>query len=1131
MGSLYLPYLRLAIITASFVLGAVRLDAAMAFRKQLTIDNTRVSGASDHFGLPVLVSLQSDPDLQANVSSASGFDIQFRAADGIQILSHEIESYDAVTGTLVAWVRIPRLRFDADTVFYIYYGDSGVTCSLESPESLWDRNYSGVWHLAEDPSTAAPQITDSSFFGNHGTSGGGMTTGDQVAGKISGSLDFDGIDDLVDAGSAAILDDLGPLTMSAWIQPRTAGGNSAANIVSKYGASSVGRWFLEIDNTAPEVNAFEFNKNYSSASVRRVSNNNVVSYGAWQYVTVTWGGSEIGTNIRIFKNGAELAYQASGNGTLPADSDAAYSFYLGNRLAADFGFDGLLDEIRLSRVIRSDGWIQTSFNNQNIPTKDAACTNTSFICVGAQGALPAPFTNVSAPSGLNTAGAKDGGLAWGDFKNDGCLDVLVNTDDATLGTRLYMQDNSGSCDGTFTDVSACLAPGLVNVRERSVIWGDVNNDGFLDFARNTSSPDIEIYLNNGAGVSGCGAAWTIFGAGGTPSQILDASSQPFQFNSEGLGFIDYDADGDLDLMADQDGGISIFENVAGAFSYVATPALPATQAGKSDYTAVADIDVDGDVDILNRRGSSPDLYLNDANAGTFTAGTFDEAATNGNKGGIATCDLDDDGDFDLFWTDAGVSQIWEQTGVGSASFTARGVPAGILGNIDGVACGDVDNDGDLDLMLTSDGNDQLFRNDGAFTFTDISPAGFGVDNGEATAFGDYDRDGDVDILINQNTANELWRNETNNNGYLVIRALHDAGGADRDAIGATIRLLDCGLSPVSGVREVNGGRGHGSQDPAYVHMGLLTCGSSRGPNSTYVVEVRFLDGAVVRRAVTPAAISGYQLLVVRNTDSDNIVACTTAVELVSFDAHGGDSSVVLEWETGAEVDNLGFHVYRSASEAGPFERINTSLIPGLGSSPSGARYRFVDRDVTNGTSYFYELEDIETTGSLERHGPVVATPQSGLARPPESFVPGTDGEALPPRVVYGDPNATSLTVRQRGRRQLELELRVSGFNATPLEDGSVRVEIPGFAMDDEISLPVRRAWVDALASNDVEIVSIRANQVESFSLRPAEAEVPEVVAASSGTVRLEQGRRLARTFAGDGLSPSHASRILDIAIL
>ena len=55
-------------------------------------------------------------------------------------------------------------------------------------------------------------------------------------------------------------------------------------------------------------------------------------------------------------------------------------------------------------------------------------------------------------------------------------------------------------------------------------------------------------------------------------------------------------------------------------------------------------------------------------------------------------------------------------------------------------------------------------------------------------------------------------------------------------------------------------------------------------------------------------------------------SATTAVELMSFSAVPGDSSVVHQWQTGSELDNLGFHLYRGPSADGPWTRITASMI-------------------------------------------------------------------------------------------------------------------------------------------------------------------------------------------------------------
>ena len=100
---------------------SVHLEAAFSFRKPITIDNTQVAGSADHSDFPVLVQILNDSDLRSagnggDVQSNSGFDIQFRAADGVSILDHEVESYDPVNGSINAWVRVPVLDFNDDTV-------------------------------------------------------------------------------------------------------------------------------------------------------------------------------------------------------------------------------------------------------------------------------------------------------------------------------------------------------------------------------------------------------------------------------------------------------------------------------------------------------------------------------------------------------------------------------------------------------------------------------------------------------------------------------------------------------------------------------------------------------------------------------------------------------------------------------------------------------------------------------------------------------------------------------------------------------------------------------------------------------------------------------------------------------
>ena len=258
------------------------------------------------------------------------------------------------------------------------------------------------------------------------------------------------------------------------------------------------------------------------------------------------------------------------------------------------------------------------------------------------------------------------------------------------------------------------------------------------------------------------------------------------------------------------------------------------------------------------------------------------------------------------------------------------------------------------------------------------------------------------------------------------------------------------------------------------------------------------------------------------------IGAATAVELSSFGASGLDGEVLLLWATGSELDNLGFHLYRSLKEAGPYERITKTVIPGLGSSPVGANYTYRDSGLINGVTYYYKLEDIETTGRTELHGPVSATPEVGASSSSSVDESSPTSTSL---ITYGDPSASSLRVLKRGRGQVVLELTTGGFYAEPQEDGTVHITIPDFAELGEAgspSMPVKRTWVEAIAGRKVELVSVQARGLEAFtSLRPSGAALAEIVATREGTVRASR-RRLRAAFRKGELYPSEAARFVSV---
>lgn len=78
------------------------------------------------------------------------------------------------------------------------------------------------------------------------------------------------------------------------------------------------------------------------------------------------------------------------------------------------------------------------------------------------------------------------------------------------------------------------------------------------------------------------------------------------------------------------------------------------------------------------------------------------------------------------------------------------------------------------------------------------------------------------------------------------------------------------------------------------------------------------------------------------------------------------TEAIITWSTESEVETAGFHVYRATNEAGPYTRVSEALIPSSGDPFTGARYEFRDPTVELGNTYFYQLEELETSGQFTR---------------------------------------------------------------------------------------------------------------------------------------------------------------------
>jgi uncharacterized repeat protein (TIGR01451 family) len=105
-----------------------------------------------------------------------------------------------------------------------------------------------------------------------------------------------------------------------------------------------------------------------------------------------------------------------------------------------------------------------------------------------------------------------------------------------------------------------------------------------------------------------------------------------------------------------------------------------------------------------------------------------------------------------------------------------------------------------------------------------------------------------------------------------------------------------------------------------------------------------------------------------------------AVELLYFRASPAGNQVLLEWETAWEQQNWGFFLYR-AHTPNDEDAAWIHSQAAHGDAFDGAYYRYTDADVLPGETYYYWLEDVETTGQVTRHGPISVVARYGIYLP------------------------------------------------------------------------------------------------------------------------------------------------------
>ena len=365
------------------------------------------------------------------------------------------------------------------------------------------------------------------------------------------------------------------------------------------------------------------------------------------------------------------------------------------------------------------------------------------------------FEEVASEAGVGHVGTTTVST-WGDMDNDGDLDLyLGNRDEPNI---LYR--NNG--DGTFENISESAGVNAAH-RTRAVLWGDVDQDGYIDlYVANLAAPNY-LYHNNGDG---------------TFTDITaEANAQDFGIAMGSL-FFDYDNDGDLDLY-------------------------------------------------LTHDANQPNILYRNDGTGHFDDVSAQSGANIAAQGmGVDFADINNDGFFDLYITNLYENVLLVNNGNGTFTEIGGAAGVDDLGMGWGTVFLDYDNDGYSDIYISNDTyfapyDNLLYRNLGNETFEVVgadtplsSPmAGYGV------ATGDVNSDGRPDLLLvnaGTNDGNQLLVNATNN-GHHFVKVRLKGMQCNAAAIGARVTIEAGGQVQMD---EVCAGMGYASQNSFTLHFGL-----------------------------------------------------------------------------------------------------------------------------------------------------------------------------------------------------------------------------------------------------------------------------------------------------------------------
>jgi hypothetical protein len=356
-----------------------------------TATGANVAGTVTNF--PVLVRLGTG---EASIIAAAnnGASIRFSKADNTTALPYEIESWSSNAAAI--WVKLDTVKgSNATQSFRMHWGNGAATTQSNSA-SVFDtaNGFRAVYHLSGGASTSELDATVNGLTMSASDTVPGAVPG-TIAGIVGGARTFAGDTTTIAgrqyfvaantaANPAVDAPTNDPHTVSAWAYARTiSAANGHGNSIFNKGDN---QYALQIyGNTGATAKLWD-SAIYTS-TWRQAKSKGVAVAGAWYHITGTWTGGVNATNGtgKLYVNGVLDTTISLAIGT--TNPTRTYNLFIGanptaggtnaaapgtpralaaqtTTLARARYWDGYLDEISFSRVVRSDDWVKLAYENQ-----------------------------------------------------------------------------------------------------------------------------------------------------------------------------------------------------------------------------------------------------------------------------------------------------------------------------------------------------------------------------------------------------------------------------------------------------------------------------------------------------------------------------------------------------------------------------------------------------------------------------------------------------------------------------------------------------------------------------------------------------------------------------------------------